>query len=272
MTDEQTYLFDVNGYLILEDILKPDHCQRLIDAVHEAIATPSNQMPQGVGHASEPDGSEFSLGDLTSIGPVFADLIDLTPVLDVLHTVIHHELRLEISYTRVRRKGFKGLNLHGGGHWDGGGQDKNFMYRHFNGEIVAGNTVVEFNLTDVSAAEGGFVCVPGSHKANFGMPEAWRDVSSGRFDPNLVRLVSCAVGSVVIFPEALCHGASPWHSDRERVNLFYKYNHVGMKWRDFYPTPEALARMSPNHRKFYTEVASDSRQEQIIYMGRRDAD
>ncbi len=268
MTDEQKYLFDINGYLIIENVLTRDRCQRLIDAVYEGIATPNEELPKGVRHASHFNGTDLSLGDLTSIGPIFADLIDLRTVLDVLHAVIHSELRLENTYARVRRKGDKGLDLHGGGHWDGGGQDRLFLYRHFNGEIFAGNTVVTFNLTDVSEDEGGFLCVPGSHKANFRMPESWRDVSSGQFDPNLVRSVPCSAGSVVIFPEALCHGASPWSSDRDRVNLFYKYNHVGMKFRDFYPTPDALKRMTPNQRGFYTEVASDSRSERVIFAGR----
>lgn len=268
MDDQQKYLFDVNGYLVLHDVLTRDLCDRLVAAAHEGIATPNESLPEGVGH-SDDDPHEASLGDLTSIGPLFADLIDLPPVLDVLHTVIHRELRLEISYAFVRRRGFKGLNLHGGGHWDGAGQDLQFTYRYHDGRIFCGNTVVAFNLTDVGANEGGFICVPGSHKANFDMPEAWRDVSSGSFDPNVVRSVPCPAGSVVIFPEALCHGAAPWHGDRERVNLFYKYNHIGMKWRSFYPTPEALERMTPAQRMFYAEVSSDHRAQREVYKGRR---
>ena len=38
MTDKQKYLFDVAGYLLLEDVLSRDHCERLIDALHEALA------------------------------------------------------------------------------------------------------------------------------------------------------------------------------------------------------------------------------------------
>ena len=120
MTDEQKYLFDINGYLIIENVLTRDRCQRLIDAVYEGIATPNEELPKGVRHASHFNGTDLSLGDLTSIGPIFADLIDLRTVLDVLHAVIHSELRLENTYARVRRKGDKGLDLHGGGHWDGG--------------------------------------------------------------------------------------------------------------------------------------------------------
>ena len=129
MTDRQKYLFDVAGYLVLEDVLTRDHCGRLIDALRKVIDTPPDQLPKGVSH-SEPPG-EISVGDLTSIGPTFADLIDLPPVIDILTEIISPQLRLEISYGRIRRKGYGGLNLHGGARDD---IDPNFTYQHSNGK------------------------------------------------------------------------------------------------------------------------------------------
>ena len=83
-----------------------------------------------------------------------------------------------------------------------------------------------------------------------------------------MRFVPCSAGSVVIFTEALAHGAVPWNSDRDRVNLFYKYNHVGMKWRGYWPAKEALERMTPAQRLFYSEVAADPRRERTVHPGR----
>lgn len=267
MTDEQLYLYDTVGYLVLDDVLTRGHCQRLVDELKRIIATPVDELPRDVAHGAHTE-CEIGVQHLPSAAPVFADLIDLPPVIDVLQTVIHKELRLETAYGAIRRKGFKGLNLHGGGHFDGGGQDFNFPYRHFNGRIFSGNNVVTFNLTDVSEEEGGFVCIPGSHKANFPIPEYLKDLEKNRVDGSLVRSVACKAGSVVVFPEALCHGASPWTSDRERINLFYKYNHVGMKFRSFYPAKESLDAMTKNQRKFYSEVASDWREARIVHPGR----
>jgi hypothetical protein len=263
MTDRQKYLFDVAGYLVLEDVLTRDHCGRLTDALRKVIDTPPDQLPKGVSH-SEPPG-EISVGDLTSIGPTFADLIDLPPVIDILTEVISPQLRLEISYGRIRRKGYGGLNLHGGARDD---IDPNFTYQHSNGKIFAGHTVASFNLTDVSEEEGGFVCVPGSHNAHFTTPGDLTDFSDGTFDNSVLRSVPCKAGSVVIFTEALAHGALPWNQDHDRVTLFYKYNHAGMKWRPYWPAKEALERMTPAQRLFYTEVAADSRREPILHPGR----
>ena len=263
MTDGEKYLFDVAGYLVVEDVLARDDCERLIDALHELIDTPRDQLPTGVSHY-EPEPGEIGVGDLTSIGPMFADLIDLPPVIGILSEIISPQLRLEVTYARIRRKGFGGLNLHGGG----GGVDPNFMYHHFNGQIFAGHTVVSFNLTDVSEEEGGFVCVPGSHNAHFPTPSDMRQFKDGKLDNSALRSVSCKAGSVVIFTEALAHGAVPWNSDRDRVNLFYKYNHAGMKWRAYWPPKEALERMTPAQRLFYSEVAADPRREPTVHPGR----
>ena len=90
MTDEEKYLFDVAGYLIVDDVLSRNHCQRLVDALHEIISTTGDQLPTGVGHR-ETESSEISVGDLPSIGPLFADLIDLPPVIDILSAIIGHE-------------------------------------------------------------------------------------------------------------------------------------------------------------------------------------
>ena len=265
MDDRQKYLLDCRGYLVLDDVLSSDQCRRLIDEMHRLIDVPDDELPEGVTSSNEP--TLARLGDLTSAGTEFCALIDIPRVIDILKVIIHHELRLENSYGYIRRKGFAGLPLHGGGSFDSNGQDLTLMYRHFNGRIFSGHTVVAFNLTDVSEQEGGFACIPGSHKANFPIPEELKSFEHG-VDRSLIRCVPCRAGSAVIFTEALCHGAAPWSSDRERVTLFYKYHHAGMKFHSFFPSRAALERMTPNQRSFYIEVSSDSRDPRQLYRGR----
>jgi ectoine hydroxylase-related dioxygenase (phytanoyl-CoA dioxygenase family) len=260
--ERQKYLFDVRGYLLLEDVLTREQCQRLIATMKRHIDVPDNELPEGVTSANEP--TVARLGDLTSVHTDFCELIDIPAVISILQEIVHDQLRLENTYGYIRRKGFVGLDMHGGGAFDSNGQDLTLMYRHFNGRIFSGHTVVAFNLTDVDEAEGGFLCVPGSHKANFSIPEDLQTFAGG-VDMSLFRAVPCPAGSAVIFTEALCHGATPWNSDRERVTLFYKYHHSGMKFHSFFPSRAALEKMTPSQRSFYIEVSSDPRDPRVPY-------
>ena len=194
MNEDQKYFFDVAGYLVLEDLLTRDHCEQLIEVINRIAGTPVAQLPKGVSH-SIPSPNEIGVGDLTSVDPIFADLIDLPPVIDILKAIINPQLRLEIAYARIRRRGYAGLEIHGGGD----GVDPIFSYHHFNGQIYSAHTVVAFNLTDVSEEEGGFVCIPGSHKANFSLPVERRGFENGEIDTSLLRSVPCKAGSAVIF-------------------------------------------------------------------------
>ncbi len=113
MTNEEKYLFDVAGYLVVDDAISRDYCQQLVDTLHEIISTtPQEELPTGVGHRETTTG-EISVGDLPSIGPLFADLIDLPPVIDILSTIIGPRLRLEIAYALIRRIGFGVLACEG---------------------------------------------------------------------------------------------------------------------------------------------------------------
>ncbi|MDA0839084.1 MAG: phytanoyl-CoA dioxygenase family protein [Planctomycetota bacterium] len=267
MTDRQKFLFDTSGFLVLEEVLKAGQCTGLIEALHRIMVTPKADLPRGLGYGHKAESFESHVGSLWNAGLPFTDLIDLPPVIEILHEIIHHEIRLESAYCFIRHKGYRGLNLHGGGHWDANGQDYNLMYRHFNGKIFSANTVVAFCLTDENDLEGGFACIPGSHKANFSVPEDVKNIEQDGIDHSLVKLVPCKKGSVVIFPEALCHGAGPWNSDKDRITIFYKYSHVGMKFRPGFPTKEAMEGMTENQRLFFAEVHSDSRAKRVPHRG-----
>lgn len=70
-----------------------------------------------------------------------------------------------------------------------------------------------YNLRDVHPGDGGFGCVPGSHKANVPFPDEWRDLAE--FQP-FMRAVTGPAGTAIIFTEALTHDAMPWSGAGER--------------------------------------------------------
>ena len=93
-----------------------------------------------------------------------------------------------------------------------------------------GLTVATWALTDARPGDGGFVCVPGSHKTNFlkALPDDVR-----RFDRTTDYVVQpeLLAGDVLIFTEALIHGTTTWTADHERRTLLYKYSPPHSTWR-----------------------------------------
>lgn len=121
-----------------------------------------------------------------------------------------------------------GCNLHGGGT----PYDPCQYYLFNNGRIYNGLTAVAYELNDVHPGEGGFGCIPGSHKSNLPLPEEWLNLE---LPPACVQAVTLKAGSAIIFTEALTHGTLPWQGTFERRTLFYKYSPYPSAWyRDSY--------------------------------------
>ena len=90
-----------------------------------------------------------------------------------------------------------------------------------------GLSVVAYNLKDVGPYDGGFGCVPGSHKSNYGFPDEWKEME----EPGpLVERVTGPAGTAIIFTEALTHGTLPWAGADERRTIFFKYSPHSVSW------------------------------------------
>ena len=78
-----------------------------------------------------------------------------------------------------------------------------------------------YNLKDVNPGDGGFGCVPGSHKSNYGFPDEWRELENSQ--PFITHITGPA-GTAIIFTEALTHGSMVNISGRSRRTLYYCYS------------------------------------------------
>ena len=94
-------------------------------------------------------------------------------------------------------------------------------YRQQNGRVYAEYLNVTWQLRDVNRGDGGFVCVPGSHKAAYPLPEC---VKSCDDEMGLVRHIEMQAGDVLLFlASAQTHGAYPWQAERNRRMIFFQY-------------------------------------------------
>jgi Phytanoyl-CoA dioxygenase (PhyH) len=218
MSDAERYSFDVQGYLVRRGALSGGEVRALRSAVGALDVRPpadSIQSQRFNGHLAH-DAS-------------FRALLDHPCVLDVLIELCGPNVRLDHAYGIVMAPRSTGLGLHGGGT----PHDPSQYYRVERGRIYNGLVAVQWALVDHRVGDGGFGCIPGSHRANFALPPD--------HDPRLVTEVPMAAGDVLVFTEALTHCTIPWRGKGERLTLLYKYSPGHLAWGPDYEELQALA-------------------------------
>ncbi|HCL30137.1 MAG TPA: mitomycin antibiotics/polyketide fumonisin biosynthesis protein [Candidatus Latescibacteria bacterium] len=215
MTENEKYLFDLQGYLAVEEALSSAELTTLNSLVDEHIASDCAA-----------DMRTHRFGGLLDWGEPLRDLIDNDRISPYLALIVGAKFRLDHVYLDVIRSGTSpiGANLHGGAHPFNPSQ----YYHYRNDHMHNGLTVVAYSLTDVGPQDGGTGCVPGSHKSNVSFPGEWRNLDEG-LQP-CVRRVTGPAGTAVIFTEALTHGALPWTGTGERRTVFFKYSPHPVSW------------------------------------------
>ena len=214
MTEAEIYEFDLNGYIVYRDLIPAGDLQRL-NAILDARIT-----------AQTPDHFAFMEWD-----PTFLELMAHPRTLSIMRAVIGDWLRLDHAYAiKLERDSQVRENLHGGLRADQGEHQYQWAYgRMWNGLIV-----VMYALQDVNPGDGGFICVPGSHKAA-------TNTYKPPVDSHLVVNPSLKAGDMLIFTEALVHGTRRWTSPRRRRSLLYKYSPGYSSWA----RPDSLDRYLP---------------------------
>lgn len=276
MDEFERYFFDVNGYLVVEDILSPDQVQALNDAIdhnHDRVRLrEGEQRLSGVagqhgGTASAAMEGAHGRGDIGGIlnwpkpwCQPFRDLLSHLPTMHYMLELIGNGFRYGNANGISMTKGAEGHVLHGGGGRLGG-----HVYFCRNGQMWNNLIAVCYQLADINPGDGGFVCIPGTHKANFDCPE---QVLRMDRDIGCFQHIPMKAGSAVIFTEALTHGSLPWQADHERRTLLYRYSAGGYvnppsaydpaKYAPFMDelTPLQQAIMQPPHNALRPDVAA----------------
>lgn len=217
MTEEQKFLFDLKGWLLVPGVLGADQCKELREFCHKLRHTPDQLAPK--------DRHSFS-------GPA-ADLIDHPVATGILREILGHDsspnawgFRLDGSYLQYRHEGDKGIDPHGGGPAVG----PMFAYQCKNQKIYSALTRVVWELNPVEKGAGGTLLLSGSHKSNFNVPKEHMNRDSWVYET-----YSCPEGSLLFFSENLCHLGAMWKSKTPRIAIFNCYaNHMTqfhkMRW------------------------------------------
>lgn len=240
LTEEQQFMLDLRGYVVLPGVLEDDLVKCLKDRIQVLESDPASLPP----HEREVPG-----------GP-FAELIDHPAVMDLLGTAIHRKrdkLRLESTFYTVRNYGDKGIGPHGGGPT----LNPNYHYHFTNGGIYTGMLRVVFELNEVEYGKGGTIFMAGSHKANFKIPKSVFENPEAAIAPEsrLFDRYACPPGSIVAFAEAVCHSGNTWENkNHSRMAIFYAYNHVNVRHHKPKFNPDVIAGLSEERQAFFRKV------------------
>lgn len=224
MTATEKYLFDVHGYLVIPGMLSATE----VKAANAAIDAHADQIqlrPNDLSRGSRTLAAEIGRGDLS--GMLSWEKPHCDPFRQMIaHPGSRHQLE-ELCGPGYRLEGLGIITMDPGaeGFWfhEGGeplDRSRGFLYR--NGRMFTGMTNVAVQLSDVGPQDGGFACLPGSHKANFPCPD---DIRLYEAHQDRIQQIPARAGDAILFCECLMHGALPWVAQHQRRSVIIRYNH-----------------------------------------------
>ena len=188
MSQREKFLYDLNGFLVVEDVLSRGE----IAALNAAFDANWNRLGYVRGFVYDwafgrpADANEFR-GMCEWPHPhcdPFRELLVPKRLIGHLNTMFGRGWRqsgyvpfMITACNSVRPNGERADPGIGGIiHGAGGVQFHPAMhYRYANDTMRNGLTVFAYQLMDVEEGDGGFCCIPGSHKSNFPLPDHLRD-------------------------------------------------------------------------------------------------
>jgi len=246
----QQYLFDLQGYLVIEDALSPSEVatfNQLLD--EQELPAPGQRQRFG----SAPEGSGF-----LDWGKPFCDLLDHPQIMPILRFRLGDCFRLDRIYGMYMQEGMPRGRLHAdyGATAPTSGAQSGEYYPFRDNQIYNGFIVVTWNLSDAGPGIGGFCCIPGSHKSNFKLPQ---QIDEAPEKTACVIMPRAPAGSVILFSEALTHGTAAWQGKHERRALLYKYCVSHVAWTSQRVQPPANVELTPRQKILFREPADPHR-------------
>ncbi len=252
------FLFDLRGFLVLEQALEP---ALLADLNRAFDQFPPIEYGEWWGHTQRRDytgHTGFELHNCIEAGEPFERMIDHPSWIQLVRHYAGEEdsyvqgLFIDECIASIRRSGGH-HPAHSGGYR--GALRGAFGYKH--GVFRCGQVNIITALTDIGPGDGPTMVVPGSHKSNFRHPGIGDYAKGDRMDqlPGAIP-VHMKAGDALLFVDGLIHGGSSRTNPGERRIIIYRY---GVSWgstRYGYQYSDALlARLTPERRRILQPVA-----------------
>lgn len=264
MTPEQEKDFEEKGFIILEDFLKQDELDRLLNAIDEVVA----RVQKAQGHGPH---DPFQVRNALAQHEAFLDLIDHPRMLPLVVDAIGWNIQIRTTHLDYRPPYPKDLKPGDLGVANGADQEAGyrnlawhpdlasdviFQAPSLDGRLPFMEVKAFYVFSDLSESNrGNLWLVPGSHNRT---PQELRELGR-KVDPSESLELKLRPGAAVLWRTAVWHCVGPNLGTAPR-----KIMHIGYHYRWLRPTdyiqqdPELIAKSSPIRRQLLGALATDN--------------
>lgn len=223
LTEEEKWYFDLQGYLVLRQVVPADKVQALRKIINQWFAMKAEDIPKPVNvhkrdytsHIGNPQYGHVLFQELAQNEKIMRVVMGLMwnrPRLFV--SAVHHQLKR--NATEQDKKLFH--KDHSGFEFPPGFRNPHNDYQAGRGKIYCNFINASTALSDVPPGMG-FSCVPGSHKSEIKCP------STISIDNEYAPAVTFEMkaGDCIIFSPNLIHDSRWWQADHARIAVINRY-------------------------------------------------
>ena len=267
VNDTEQYEFDRQGYIVIPGFLSPSETARLADAVESLlehavnhVALPPRKLSAwGSEHHADAELGYHARGeaaadetiiieDFWNADPAFDFLVDHGPTMEYIRAIVAQRPTINNSEIRVRYRG--NASRHHGGRRP---ETQKYRYSFTDGRIDCMMVRMIYFVHDVTADQGAFTVLPGTHKSELPCPYG----TDPDTEPGTVSLEMKA-GDAILFTEALRHGGRSNRSDQVRKTIHVGYGPYWMRSQNVatmdesqHLLPSTLDRWTPSQRDLF---------------------
>jgi ectoine hydroxylase-related dioxygenase (phytanoyl-CoA dioxygenase family) len=251
LTADQRYHFEVYGYTVVENTLKPDEIRECKDAVYRIreellkLEDPGLNGPRYNGaFLAQNQPHHHFLGHILESEPAVTAYATHPRLVSMAEEIIGGEARIVEINAHINSK-IPDADLSKepkyGFHR---GADVPFSTHVNHGLIHCSFVKTLTNLTDLGPDDGGTVVVAGSHKVEIPSQQL---IEAAYADRSLIHQVFAPAGSTLLFAETLIHATGQIRSNNERAILITGYGPTLFPYWDDGTLSEEFTNQIPEH-------------------------
>jgi ectoine hydroxylase-related dioxygenase (phytanoyl-CoA dioxygenase family) len=249
-TEMDDYLFDLRGFVVVEDALGSEAVARMNDAVDDLLPLEPGAWRNNVHRRAETGvvGESIQLQQIYELPP-FETLIDHPSWIDHVKRFVggqdtfdanHGPVYIDENFFQMTPRG-EGTDVHSGGH----DRTKRTQFRYHDGAFHCGQVNVLVAFDDIGPGDGATMAVPGSHKQNFEPPFLSEARGETLEDVPGATEIHLDAGDALLFVDAVMHGSATRTNPGERRFAVFRY---GPSWgaprRGYEPSDALLDRLT----------------------------